>query len=155
MGAVRRPLDLRSGNGSIALCATANAVAQTSGDQSRKSMTTKSAVGPDVSSQKLLLLAGIGYLHCLRAGTCHPDEVYRTLGQPRILAALARHGVARRVIRAINGLDEPAWCREYAGEAWFESAVSDLIAECERLLRDLGPPDHDLPAAVRLFPESG
>lgn len=116
-------------------------------------MTATTAVGPDVSSQKLLLLASIGYLHCIRAGTCHPDEAYRTLGQPRILAALARHGVADPIIGAINGLDEPAWCRRSMGEPWFESAVSDLIAECETLLQGLGPPDHELPAAVRLFPE--
>ena len=103
------------------------------------------------SAQKLLLLAAIGYLHCIRSGAIHPDEVYRTLGQPRILDALAAAGAAPDLVNLVNGLDEPAWCKERMGLDWFERTIADLIGQCEVLLRRLGPPDRTEPPALGLF----
>jgi|WetSurMetagenome_2_1015567.scaffolds.fasta_scaffold142558_4 hypothetical protein len=114
--------------------------------------TEKATPSADINSQKLLLFAALGYLQCLKAGACHEDEVYRVIGQPRILQALRKAGISESFANVINGLDEPGWVRHSLGEAWFEKAVDELAQECMRLLRELGPPEPGTPPpTLKLF----
>jgi hypothetical protein len=111
---------------------------------------------PDSNSQKFILFSAIGYLHCLRAGKCEIDEIYCVLGQPLILDGLRAARVSERMLETINGLDEPGWCRQSMGDRWFEDTVAELLGECFRALKELGPPSGATPPpTLKLFPNGG
>jgi len=102
----------------------------------------------------LLLFAALGYLQCLKNGDCHSDEVYDVIGQPGILDILRKAGVSETIVQVINGLDEPGWCPcpENMADGWFERAIDELVQECLRLLKELGPPSFKTrPPTWRLF----
>jgi hypothetical protein len=119
-------------------------------------VTQSMASAADINSQKLLLFAALGYLQCLKSGASHSDDVYRVFGQPRIIDGLQEAGVSESIIGVISGLDEPGWCRESLGEAWFEEATNELIAETLGLVEALGPPSAATePPTLMLFPKGG
>jgi hypothetical protein len=59
-----------------------------------------------VATEKALLFLAIGYLEALKCRAIHFDEVFHTIGAPRIFDAMKRFGISPSVAALISQLDE-------------------------------------------------
>lgn len=95
----------------------------------------------DRSTEKLVVFAVLGFLHALKEGKAHPDEVFRVFGQPAVLSRMKAAGVRTELIDLVDGLDELEFLREAEGHEVWRKAVTEGIETCELLLAASGEPD--------------
>jgi hypothetical protein len=83
-----------------------------------------------LATEKALLFVAIGYLEALKSGAVAFDEVFHTIGVPKICDRMRESGISRPVADLICSLDEldpEGWDGAY-------DAIEGVLKECRDLL---------------------